>query len=214
MKLSLEQLYQKMRREMGPSGWWPADSKTEIIIGAIMIQNTNWQNAARAVANFRQATQFEPAKICHLPLDQIQELVRPAGFYRNKSRSVQAVFAWLRRYEFDYQRIRAEHGDQLRNQLLTMHGIGEETADVLLTYVFDIPTFVSDKYARTLFTRLGITGLTDYRSLAQRCRLSPSFDVARAQDFHGLIDEFGKRYLRTPSTFQDSFLAGDQLKLT
>lgn len=213
MELTLEQLYQKMRQEMGPSGWWPADSKAEIIIDAIMIQNTNWQNAARAVANFRQASEFLPARIQQLPLEQIQDLTRPAGFYRNKSRAVQAVFAWLSQYGFDYQRIVAENGDQLRDQLLTLHGIGEETADVLLNFVFGIPTFVSDKYARTLFTHLGITGLTNYRSLAKRCWLSAYFDLARAQDFHGLIDEFGKQYLRSPGRFQESFLAGDRLVL-
>ena len=80
MELTLEQLYQKMRQEMGPSGWWPADSKAEIIIGAIMIQNTNWQNAARAVPNFRQASEFLPARIQRLSLEQIQDLTRPAGF--------------------------------------------------------------------------------------------------------------------------------------
>ena len=213
MELTLEKLYQRMHREMGPSGWWPADSKAEIIIGAIMIQNTNWRNAARAVANFRQATQFVPAKIAQLPREEVQELTRPAGFYRNKSRAVEAVFAWLRQFDFDYQRIATAHGAQLRDQLLALHGVGDETADVLLTYVFDTPAFISDKYARTLFSRLGITGLTGYRSLANRCRLSPYFNLARAQDFHGLIDEFGKRYLRSPNAFQTSFLAGDQLKL-
>ena len=206
MELTLEQLYQKMRQEMGPSGWWPADSKAEIIIGAIMIQNTNWQNAARAVANFRQASEFLPARIQRLSLEKIQDLTRPAGFYRNKSQAVQAIFAWLSQYGFDYQRVVAENGDQLRDQLLALHGIGEETAAVLLT-------FVSDKYARTLFTHLGITGLTDYHSLAKRCQLSAYFDLARAQDFHGLIDECGKQYLRSPGRFQDSFLAGDRLVL-
>lgn len=213
MELTLEKLYQKMHREMGTSGWWPADSKTEIIIGAIMIQNTNWRNAARTVANFRQVTQFVPGKIVQLPREQVQELTRPAGFYRSKSRAVEAVFAWLRQFDFDYQRIAATHGAQLRDQLLALHGVGDETADVLLTYVFDTPTFISDKYARTLFSRLGITGLTDYHSLAKHCRLSPYFNLARAQDFHGLIDEFGKQYLRSRDAFQTSFLAGDRLKL-
>lgn len=119
---------------------------------------------------------------------------------------MQAIFAWLSQYGFDYQRVVAENGDQLRDQLLALHGIGEETAAVLLT-------FVSDKYARTLFTHLGITGLTDYHSLAKRCQLSAYFDLARAQDFHSLIDEFGKQYLRSPCRFQDSFLAGDRLVL-
>lgn len=213
MELTLLDLYHKLHQAMGPSGWWPAESKAEIIIGAIMIQNTNWRNADRAVANFRQATNFTPVQIAHLPSDRIQELVRPAGFYRNKSKAVQAVFSWLAMHDFDYQQIRNHYGAHLRNELLKLHGLGEETADVLLTYVFGVPTFISDKYARTLFTCLGITGLTNYQSLARRCPLPADFGLAMAQDFHGLIDEFGKQYLHPLANFQKSFLAGDQLKL-
>ena len=104
MELTLLSLYQKMHRKMGPSGWWPADSKEEIIIGALMIQKTNWQNADKAVANFQQKTGFDPEKITNLPMTEIQRLVRPAGFYKNKSKAVAAVFSWLAQFNFDYSR--------------------------------------------------------------------------------------------------------------
>lgn len=213
MNLTLLSLYQKMRREMGPSGWWPADSKEEIIIGAIMIQNTNWRNADRAVANFRQATHFAPAVICQLSNEKLQELVRPAGFFRNKSKAVAAVFNWLATENFDYEQIKAHYGPRLRDQLLALRGIGQETADVLLTYIFGVPTFISDKYVRTLFTCLGISNLTDYQSLAKRCQLPTTFSPAMAQDFHGLIDEFGKQYFHPVTAFSTSFLKDDQLIL-
>lgn len=214
MKLNLLQLYQKMSREMGPSGWWPAESKEEIIVGAIMIQNTNWQNADRAVANFRQATHFAPEAICQLSDDELTTLVRPAGFYKNKSKAVRSVFSWLKEHHFDYEAISNHYGSQLRDNLLSLHGVGDETADVFLTYIFDRPTFISDKYARTLFTCLGISGLTNYASLARRCQLPTTFTVAMAQDFHGLIDEFGKQYLHPVADFKTSFLANDQLVLS
>lgn len=214
MALTLLGLYQKMRQEMDPSGWWPAESKEEIIIGAIMIQNTNWRNADRAVANFRQTTHFAPGAIHQLTTGELQELVRPAGFFHNKSKAVAAVFDWLAQENFNYPRIKAKYGPDLRHQLLNLHGIGQETADVLLTYVFAVPTFISDKYARTLFTCLGITGLTDYRSLAKRCQLPATFSPAMAQDFHGLIDEFGKHYLHPITDFHKSFLRNDRLVLS
>lgn len=198
---------------MGPSGWWPADSKTEIIIGAIMIQNTNWRNADRAVANFRKQTAFDPQTICALSTEECQALVKPAGFYKNKSKTVANTFTWLKQWYFDYEKIKSDLGPDLRHDLLNIHGIGDETADVLLTYVFDEPTFIADKYARTLFTHLGITGLSNYQSLAQRCQLGNEFDLAMAQDFHGQIDEFGKQYFGRQDTFINSFLAGAQLKL-
>lgn len=198
---------------MGESGWWHAESKAEIIIGAIMIQNTNWQNADKAVAAFRNQTHFEPDKILQLAPAELQELVRPSGFYKNKSRAVRAVFTWLSQYNYDYQRIQQSLGFGLRKELLKLHGIGDETADVLLNYVFEQPAFVSDKYARILFTQLGVPNLTNYQSLAKQVTLPASFTGADAQDFHGLIDEFGKVYFHPLTKFQESFLAGDQLIL-
>jgi endonuclease-3 related protein len=211
MQLTLTQLYEKMRTNMGPSGWWPADSKEEIIIGAILIQNTNWQNADRALKQLRQATVLQPDRLLALSTDQLHDLVRPAGFYRNKSRALVSVLSWLQHGNYDYPAIRQRYGSQLRNELRKLHGVGPETADVLLTYIFDVPTFISDKYARTLFTCLGVTGLTDYRSLARRCSLPADFSPAMAKDFHGLIDEFGKVYFHPLSKFQESFLSDDHL---
>lgn len=213
MELTLTQLYQKMRREMGPSGWWPADSKEEIIIGAILIQNTNWRNADKARLLIKTTTNFQPTVILALSTPKLQELVRPAGFFKNKTKAIQSVFTWLEQYHFDYYQIRQHFGPHLRQQLLQLHGVGQETADVLLTYVFDVPTFISDKYARTLFTLLGVPSLTDYQSLARQISIDPSFTVTMAQDFHGLIDEFGKVYFHPLKKFQTSFLAGNQLRL-
>lgn len=213
MELTLTTLYQKMRRQMGPSGWWPADSKEEIIIGAILIQNTNWRNADQALALLREETNLNPNKLLALTSDELHDLVRPAGFYRNKSRALVSVFSWLRQFDYDYPAIRQKYGERLRTQLLRLRGIGPETADVLLTYVFEVPTFISDKYARTLFACLGVTGLTSYQQLAKRLTLPVDFTAAMAQDFHGLIDEFGKQYFHPLTKFDDSFLAGDRLQL-
>lgn len=211
MELNLASLYQKMRQNMGPAGWWPADSKEEIIVGAIMIQNTNWQNADRAVSLFRQQTAFQPQRILALSTNELQALVKPAGFYKNKSRAIRNVFSWLAQFNFNYPAIRQQFGTSLRKELLNLHGVGDETADVFLTYIFDVPTFISDKYSRILFTQLGVTGLSDYRSLAKRIELPPSFSVSMAQDLHGLIDEFGKVYFHPLSKFATSFLADDRL---
>lgn len=213
MKLTIRELYDKMLQNMGSSGWWPAGSKAEIIVGAVMIQNTNWQNADKAVANFRQLTNFNPDRILQLSTEELQAIVRPAGFYKNKSRAVKAIFSWLSKYNYDYSRIYQSFGASLRKELLKLHGVGDETADVLLTYIFELPTFISDKYARILFTQLGVSGLTDYQSLAKRVKLPKNFTSDEAQDFHGLIDKFGKVYFHPLTKFQESFLAGDQLIL-
>lgn len=205
MQFTLTTLYQKLLREMGPSGWWPGDSREEIIVGAILIQNTNWQNADRAMTLFREKTAFDPDRLLSLSTAELQALVRPAGFYHNKSRSLVSVFSWLKGWHYDYGQIRHHYGQQLRRQLLALRGVGQETADVFLTYIFDVPTFIADKYARTLFTQLGIQGLTNYQSLAKICQLPDNFTVDMAKDFHGQIDEFGKMYFHPLSKFQESF---------
>lgn len=213
MKLTITELYEKMHQNMGDSGWWPAESKAEIIIGAIMIQNTNWRNADKAVAGFRKQTNFDPNQIRQLTTAELYDLVRPAGFYKNKSRAVAAAFTWLSQYNDDYRQVCQALGPTLRKELLKLHGIGDETADVLLTYIFEQPIFISDKYARVLFTQLGIPNLTNYQSLARQVKLPANFTSAAAQDFHGLIDEFGKVYFHPLTKFQESFLAGDRLIL-
>lgn len=212
MELTLYELYQKMLREMEPTGWWPAESKAEIIIGAFMIQNTTQANAERAVANFRKHTAFDPDQIRALPLETMQEYVRPAGFFKNKSLAVANFFAWLDEFADDYDQIVQTFGAGLRKKLLSLRGVGPETADVLLIYVFDQVAFVSDKYARTLFGLLGVDGLKKYDDLARKVDMT-GFTVTDAQEFHGLIDEYGKKWLHPQAAFYNSFLGGDQLKL-
>lgn len=213
MKLTLYELYQKMLTTMGPTNWWPADSKAEIIIGAIMIQNTTQANAERAVANFKAATKFDPNAIRRLSTDELQAIIRPAVFFKNKSQAIHTIFDCTKPFDDNYDLIKRHFGSRLRKELLRLHGIGPETADVLLIYVFDTPVFVSDKYARTLFEQMGITGLRKYQDLAKIIKLDDPFTIKDAQEFHGLIDEFGKQWLHLVEKFHESFLADDQLLL-
>lgn len=213
MALTLYQLYQRMLKEMGPTGWWPAESKNEIICEAILIQNTNATNAERATANLRQQTNFDGLALLSLSETELETLIRPAGFYKNKGKAIRGFFSWYQQFSFQPDAVVRQSGTKLRKELLKLRGIGNETADVLLTYVFDQPTFISDKYARTLFTHLGITGLTKYEDLAKRCQLDTQFSITDAQEFHGLIDEFGKKYFRRTDHFAESFLNGQRLTL-
>ncbi|WP_165209197.1 endonuclease III domain-containing protein [Streptococcus tangpeifui] len=212
MNLTLYDLYQKMLAHMGPTNWWPADSKQQIIIEAILIQNTTERNAVRASQLIRAQTDYDFHRIRQLPLEDLEGLVRPAGFMKNKSKAIKTLIQWYLSYDQDSEAIVAQYGETLRNTLLQLHGVGPETADVLLTYIFDQPQFIADKYARTLFSLLGVEGLTSYQSLnRQLSRLPDPFTYQDAQEFHGLIDEFGKVYFHPIDNFQDSFLMGDCL---
>lgn len=214
MQLTLYNLYQKMLTHMGATNWWSADSKQQIIIEAILIQNTTELNATRASQLIRAASNYDLQVLVNIPKENLEELVRPAGFMKNKSKAIQEVASWYLAHEENPAKIVQQYGSSLRKVLLSLHGVGPETADVLMAYIFDQPQFIADKYARTLFTQLGINDLTDYKSLAiLLAELPQPFTFADAQEFHGLIDEFGKQYFHPVEDFQNSFLAGDQLIL-
>lgn len=214
MQLTLYNLYQKMLTHMGATNWWPADSKQQIIIEAILIQNTTELNATRASQLIRAASNYDLQVLVNIPKENLEELVRPAGFMKNKSKAIQEVASWYLAHEENPTKIVQQYGSSLRKVLLSLHGVGPETADVLMAYIFDQPQFIADKYARTLFTQLGINDLTDYKSLAiLLAELPQPFTFADAQEFHGLIDEFGKQYFHPVEDFQKSILAGDQLIL-
>jgi len=198
---------------MGPQGWWPADSKFEIILGAILVQNTNWKNVEKSLANIKEKTAYIPEKVSQLSNEQLINLIRPSGFYKNKSKAIMDVFQWLREYNFDLEKIKKAYQGKLCQQLLSLHGIGEETADVLLLYVFDEKVFVADKYTQKLFTFLQVEGVKNYRSLKKLVPVLDDFTLEQAQEFHGLLDEFGKIYVKNQPTFATSFLDGYRLIL-
>lgn len=212
MNVTLYQLYQLMYREMGPQGWWPAESKNEIVAGAILVQNTNWQNVDYSLANLRRLTDFDSQKIAALSQEALMAAIRPSGFYQNKSKGLLDIFAWLTSFQNDFDQIKATYGDDLRKELLRHHSIGEETADALLLYVFDEKVFIADTYSQRLFKNLGITTAKNYRSLRKSVSLA-DFSLTEAQEFHGLIVNFGKDFLKgqDTTTFMNSFLADTKL---
>ncbi|WP_125710876.1 endonuclease III domain-containing protein [Lacticaseibacillus porcinae] len=209
--LDLNGLYHELVDLLGPSGWWPADSKFEILVGAILVQNTNWQNVDKSLDNLRHATNFDPQAIADLSIDALQTLIRPSGFYRNKSRTINGLFSWLAHANFDLDAVAATDPQRLRQQLLALPGIGEETADAMRLYVFDQPTFIADNYCRRLFSWLGQDFQT-YAKLKVHTHEVDGWDLIDAQEFHGLIDNFGKT-VKTPEDFAQSPLAQFTLTL-
>ena len=210
-KLAIRKLYDTLLKEMGPQGWWPADSKVEIILGAILVQNTNWRNVEKSLNNLNAATGFFPEEILKLPLEELETLIRPSGFYRNKARAIQASFQWFGNHKWDYQAVQYEYGKQLRSEILKLHGVGFETADVFRVFIFDQPAFIADAYARRLFSWLTGNSYTTYQSLYQEINLPDDFTYEEAQEFHGLIDEFGKLYLGKNGQVKENFLSKIEL---
>ncbi|MGX7072548.1 deoxyribonuclease I [Helcococcus kunzii] len=208
--MKLKRLYNFLYDNMGPQGWWPAESKDEIILGAFLTQNTNWNNVTKSLYNLQESTNFIPEKIRKLDLENLETLIRPSGFFKNKARGIHNFFVWYEKYQYNPDIVNKifTETETLRDTLLSFHGIGEETADVLLLYVFDRIVFISDTYARRLFSRLTGKIYTNYKSLHREINLiKENFTLQEAQEFHGLIDEFGKIYLSGKrDKWEESFL--------
>ncbi|WP_241222855.1 endonuclease III domain-containing protein [Bifidobacterium samirii] len=181
---------------MGPTGWWPADTTYEIMVGAVLIQNTALGNVERSLDRLRDAGALDPDAIAAMDAQTLQELIRPSGFQRNKSRTLQSLADWYRR-RFDCDPDRASGVDDaaLRRELLGLFGIGGETADVISLYVFGRRAFVADTYARRLLTFLGYRlpdGYPKFHDAVIGAVLASGLTVADLKEFHGLIDEYGK----------------------
>lgn len=136
-------------------GWWPARTRFEVMVGAVLVQNTRWVNVAAAIGALRRERCLNSQTISTLKPAQLARLIRPAGCQTVKARRLQALSAWVERAG-GLRRLSAIDTDQLRSELLGVHGIGHETADAILCFAFDRPRFVADKYARNWIGRMGL----------------------------------------------------------
>ncbi len=196
MRAAYRGIYQQLFDAYGPQHWWPADDAFEMMLGAILIQHTAWPNASRAIENLRSAGRLSPAPLDGTGIEHLCDLIRPAGVYRVKARRIQAFVRWYRDIG-EYSALEALTTSELRRRLLSVHGIGPETADDILVYAFDRPVFVADAYARRLFGRYGVTkGDGRYAQLKAAVEEAFPGDAAALGEFHALIVEHGKQSCR------------------
>lgn len=195
-ELDLEQLYGLLDEYVEAGTKWPAETVFEMMLGAILVQNTTWHNTALSLTLLKEATGFDPEVITDLSTEELKPLIYSSGFHKRKTQLILDYFGWLKKYAFDLEEIKRKYPDNLRERLLKFKGIGNETADVLLLYAFEEPVFVADNYALKLFRQLGSEYSTDYLALKNYVESTGTFTLKEWQKFHGLIDEYGKVYLR------------------
>ncbi|HCD5289111.1 TPA: endonuclease III domain-containing protein [Staphylococcus aureus] len=204
--LGTDELYKLLYRHMGPQNWWPADNDIEMMLGAILVQNTRWRNAEIALNQIKEHTHFNPNHILELPIETLQSLIRPSGFYKSKSLTIKSLLTWLTRYDFNYQEINERYKSKLRNELLSLKGIGSETADVLLVYIFGRIEFIPDSYSRKIYDKLGYENTKSYDQFKKVVTLPSHFTNQDANEFHALLDVFGKHYFRDKDIKNYDFL--------
>jgi endonuclease III related protein len=195
---TLRDMYDRMFAAYGPQKWWPAQTPTEVIIGAILTQNTAWRNVERAIANLRQAKALDWAVLRDLPFEALAELIKPAGTFNVKARRLKAFITWLwERFDGRLDRMFALSLDTLREELLSVSGIGRETADAILLYAGNLPTFVVDAYTARILRRHGLldsdAGYEDIKELFESYLKS---DPQLFNEYHALLVNVGKLHCR------------------
>ena len=148
--------------------WWPSRSRFEVMVGAVLVQNTRWANVAAAIGTLRGADALGPAAILSMRATRLQKLIRPAGCQSVKARRLKALADWIMQ-SGGLRRLRAQATDSLREALLGVHGIGPETADAILCFAFDRPVFIADRHADRWLTRMDLVIADDLNSY-EYCR--------------------------------------------
>ncbi len=155
-RILLLNIFQRLLDQYGPQSWWPADNPFEIIVGAILTQGTKWANVEKALSNLKSANSLSPVAIRTIPLAELSCLVYPSGYFNEKARKLKAIAEFIKRYDDDIDTMAAADGELLRKELLSVYGIGEETADDILVYAIGKPYFVIDEYTKRIFHRIGL----------------------------------------------------------
>jgi endonuclease-3 related protein len=194
----LIEYYEAMSRSLGPMNWWPARSSFEVIVGAILTQNTAWTNVERAIENLRRERLLSFAAMEKAPLGRLARLIRSSGYFRQKAKKLRAFVRFLRKeYGGSLARMFATPTLKLREKLLAVHGIGPETADSILLYAGNHAIFVVDAYTRRIFERHGIAApKAHYDEVRALFEDHLPKDARLFNEYHALIVNTGKNWCR------------------
>ncbi|GJM06091.1 MAG: endonuclease III [marine bacterium B5-7] len=188
----LEELYNRLFNAYGPQHWWPAETPFEVMVGAILTQNTAWTNVEKAIQNLKQANALNVHSIMALSDEELAALIRPSGYFNVKTKRLKNYTNWFVS-EGRFKGLNKYNTPDLRQRLLDVNGIGSETADDILLYTFERAVFVIDTYTRRLLNSLQIiTGDETYEDLRQLFESSLDQEVALFKEYHALIVRHAK----------------------
>jgi endonuclease III related protein len=196
MRNKLELLYGKLFSSLGPQHWWPAKTAFEVMVGAILTQNTNWSNVERALKQLKQEKVLTPAQLHGLPRGRLARLIRSAGYYNIKEKRLKEFLRFFfKEYGGSIAKISGVSEERLRPQLLAVNGIGPETADSILLYALNKPVFVVDAYTRRILARHGlIQEDSDYQEVQNLFMQNLKKDVKLFNEYHALFVRCGKEF--------------------
>ncbi|MHB8486758.1 MAG: endonuclease III domain-containing protein [Candidatus Acidiferrales bacterium] len=194
----LTSYYHTLYESLGPQSWWPAKTPFEVIVGAILTQNTNWTNVERAIANLRREHLLSPQAMERVSPAHLASLIRSSGYFRQKAKKLKAFVRFLREeYSGSLKRMFQTPTAELREKLLGVHGIGPETADSILLYAGAKEIFVVDAYTKRILSRHGwVSDKATYEEMRTLVESHLPRDVSRYNEFHALLVNVGKNWCR------------------
>ncbi len=195
----LLQIYQRLYRTFGPQYWWPGETPFEIAVGAILTQNTNWGNVEKAIGNLTRENVLSAKKIHEMEAERLASLIKPAGYFNIKAKRLKSFIDFLMNdYHGSMRRMKNDDMNSLRENLLSINGIGPETADSILLYALEKPVFVIDAYTKRVLSRHGIMEHEKpYEKFQELFHSSLKKDVKLFNEYHALFVRLGKTYCRT-----------------
>ncbi len=200
-------IYNLLYKAFGPQNWWPGETKDEIVIGAILTQNTAWNNVEKAIAALKRAHLCDLKALHEAEPEKIKNLIKPAGFFNQKCYYLKSVSSFFVE-NGGFDRLNKLTTSTLRASLLTVKGVGEETADSILLYVFNRPVFVIDTYTKRLLSRHGGNKISSYKQAQALFMNNINPDVKIYNEYHALIVKLGKEFCKPTPTCQGCPLEG------
>jgi endonuclease-3 related protein len=198
MTATLQEVHDRLLAAYGPQNWWPAESAFEMMVGAMLVQNTAWTNVRKALDILRDRDLLAPRALYEVSLDELEELIRPVGYYRVKARRLRNLLALLvERYDGSLEAMFQTGLLSLREELLSINGVGPETADSILLYAGGMPSFVVDAYTHRVFARHGWIGFdAGYYEIKDHFESGLPQDAALFNEYHALLVQVGKEHCR------------------
>ena len=195
----LNPIYRKLFEAFGPQHWWPGDSPFEVAIGAILTQNTNWSNVEKAMTNLKRERALSAKALHRMPVSHIAGLIRPAGYFNVKAKRLKNFIDFLHdEYRGSMTGMAAEPLPDIRNKLLSINGIGPETADSIILYALEKPVFVIDAYTKRILSRHDIIDHDQsYETFQELFHTKLRKDVLLFNEYHALIVRLAKDFCRT-----------------
>jgi endonuclease-3 related protein len=196
--VNMLEVYERLLAKFGPQHWWPGDSPFEIMVGAILVQNTAWKNVERAITDLREAGVMEPHALYALPAEELAELIRPAGYFQVKAKRLRNLLKFvIDEYGGSLDAMFRTDLATLREKLLGIHGIGPETADAILLYAGGLPIFVVDTYTHRILARHGWIGYdSDYHEIKDYFEGALPAEAKLYNEYHALLVRVGKEFCR------------------